>query len=146
MKLKTFVLLFALLITPLAARADEGEDIDRRVRILLYRHHGPPDALEFERLVPGAKTRLFTLANDHRTDFMLRDRALVALASFGGDDVRLLYERVLAEPMARVTTRAKVLAAYARVYPQMARPVLEKARLSEERPIRAVAEAQLKAR
>lgn len=126
-------------------RADNDGDIDRRVRVLLYRHHGLPTAEEFERLVPGAKTRLLVLANDARTDFVLRDRALVALAGYGGEEVRAVYDRVLADPSVKVATQAKVLAAYARIYPrEVSKPVLEKARRSKQRALRSVAELNLR--
>ena len=83
--------LLLLILAGAAAQAFAAEpDVERRLRLLLFQHHGPPDAATFTRHVPDAKRRLLALASDGRAHAMTRDRALVALAAFGGEDVRLL--------------------------------------------------------
>jgi hypothetical protein len=133
------VLLSSFLAAAIAGEASAVEpDLERRMRILLFQHHGPPDAAAFERAVPGAKARLFALASEN-THALLKDRALVALAVFGGEDVRALYDAVLADRTGVLNTRLRVLTAYARAFPALALVPLEDALEAPEAELRLTA-------
>ena|SRR5688572_4962534 len=88
---------------------------ERNVRVLLYAHHGAPSREVFERAAPDAKQRLLALASDPRAG-VLRDRALMALASFGDEDVRALYEGILSDRTAVLKTRRVTQHAYRRAF------------------------------
>jgi predicted LPLAT superfamily acyltransferase len=134
--MKYLILSLGLLVAN-TALADEVSD--RRLRMLMFQHHGPPAAEVFEAHVPDAKARLLAWASDAAANRALRDRALLSLGAFGGEDVQVIFDRVLADPMAAKTTRAYVLTAYARAFKEKAIPVLE-----QEVELKHIADEQLR--
>jgi hypothetical protein len=138
------MLLVLLLAAPSSFAFASDEDPDRNLRILLFSHHGPPAAEVFERTVPNARARILAIASDDRANAALRDRALIALGGFGGEDVRRLYDRILADRTMRTVARVHVLAAYTKAFPAQARVVLERAKTSEEASLRTAATQQLR--
>lgn len=144
--LAALLLLLALSPSALAVDQDDANArADRNIRILLFSHHGMPAREVFERAVPDARARLLALVNDPAGNAVLKDRALIALAGFGGDDVRALYDRTLGDRAISVTARVHVLGAYARAFPVEARPVLERECSSQHAAVRSAANALIKA-
>src|SRR5262245_39123832 len=131
--------LLLLAVSPAAFAVEQ--DADRNIRILLFSHHGMPAREVFERAVPDAKARLLALVNDPAGNAVIKDRALIALAAFGGDDVRALYDHALGDRAITVTARVHVLSAYARAFPVEARVVLERERTSVHVEVRRTADA-----
>lgn len=130
-------LLFSAVLISFSTRAGASDppgapDPDRNLRILLFSHHGAPAPEVLEKQVPGARARLLALAGNERENLVLRERAVIALSGYSGDDVRLLFDRLLLDRTMRPVGRVHLLHAYAVAFPQQARAVLERARTSEE--------------
>lgn len=124
-------MLFSLVFSAAPARAD-APDPDRNLRILLFSHHGMPAKEVFDRQVPDARARLLAIAANDRENQVLRERAVIALSGYAGDEVRVLFDRLLRDRTMRPVGRVHLLHAYTIAFPDRARAVLERARTSDE--------------